>query len=61
MMAQKSDEVRKRNPSDDDKAMSSRDFKEHWDGMYELIDGFIDKLEDLAPLRTKSAQTPSAL
>lgn len=51
----------KRNPSDDDKAMSSRDFKEHWDGMYELIDGFIDKLEDLAPLRTKSAQTPSAL
>lgn len=51
----------KTHPSDNYKAMTSKDFDDYWNGMYELIDGFIDKQEELAPLRAKSAQTPSDL
>lgn len=51
----------KRNPSNDVNAMTARNYKVYWDGMFELIDGFISTIEPLAPLRGNGAQKPSAL
>lgn len=44
----------KNHPSDDERAMSAREFKEQWSGMFELIDAFISSQEELAPLRVKA-------
>lgn len=50
-----SEEYISKHPSDNPHAMTAKDFTDLWDGIYELIDGFIDTRIELAPLRGKGA------
>lgn len=49
----------KAHKSDDTNAMTSREYKTWWAGMFELIDSFIEQMNDLSPLRGNSAQNPA--
>lgn len=51
----------KRNTSENENAVTARDYDKNWEGMYEMIDNLIKTKEDLSPLRQKGAQPPSVL
>lgn len=46
----------KNNPPESENAMTRKKYKDNWKGAFELIDGLIETMDDLAPLRKKSAQ-----
>lgn len=45
----------KNNPPSDGKGMSTRTFRNSWEGMYDVIDAFINTKDNLNPLRGKNA------
>ncbi len=51
----------KNNAPDNKDAVTAREYNNNWEGIYEMIDHLIETKEDLAPLRKKDAQPPSAL
>lgn len=48
----------KRNQSEVEKGMTAWQYRNQWEGLFELIDNFINQEEELAILRSKPAQTP---
>lgn len=48
----------KRNESNVEKGMTAWQYRNQWEGLFELIDNFINQEEELAILRSKPAQTP---
>lgn len=45
----------KTHKSDDTNAMTSREYKTQWNGIFELIDGLIEEIDELSSLRGNSA------